>query len=288
MKVMWLVDIFNEDATDINRMMSALKGLGLTSSDTVQATYIAHSGEPELAGSNDAIAKSKKFLAKALAEKRAVDLNVKPVVYDEDSTSIKKIVDRSLIEAKKNNIGFICLQTHGKKGFKDLLLGTFAETFIHESNMSTLILSPICKPAKHLKKILFATDLESGALDGVVEAAKVAHRAGASLCLFHIPQPTYNSDIEETESESAKYRKSVHRKLNLLVVAAQKLGVETESMIDSKWQSAAELILKAADKIHADLIMIQAKTSAMGNLLLGSTSSTLIGAAHVPVFVLRL
>ncbi|MBC7466201.1 MAG: universal stress protein [Bdellovibrio sp.] len=288
MKVMWLYDIFNDDKTETARMVSTLKSLGLNPSDSVQSTYVAHIGEENLAPRADqAVAQSKKILNRKLSENKYQDLIIKPSVIFEDSSSFGRIADAALTEAKKNHIDVIALQTHGKKGFKNFLLGSFAETIIHKSKISMMILSPACKPVKKIKRILFATDLEKGSLGPVIKAAQVAKKAGATLCLFHVPQPNYNVVSDDTASESFKYRKDVHRKLGLLLTAVKKLGVDSETFVDSKWQSTAELILKAAKKKEIDLIMTHAKTGALGNLFLGSTTSRLIRSAHIPVFVLR-
>lgn len=287
MKLMWLYDIFNEDDSAPARMITAIKSLGFTSKDIVQATYVAHPGESQLAHVDKEIPFSKKLLLKKISEFNTKDLTLKPFVLFEDSSSFRKIIDRVLSVAKKNNISTIALQTHGKKGFKDFVLGSFAETFVHRSQTSMLILSPVCKPAKKLKKIIFATDLDTGALEAVIQAATIAARADAELCLFHIPQPIYNSQSEDMEIESAKYKKSVHRKLDMLVTASEKLGVKTEFLLDPSWDSAANLILKAAKTAEADLIITNVKRGPVGNLFLGSTTSRLIRTAHTPVYVLR-
>ena len=288
MKVMWLYDIFNDDKTESTRMVSTLKSLGLNPSDLVLSTYVAHPNEDNFGISDSqTISDSKKLLNRKLSENKNQDLVIKPSIVFEDSTSFTSIADAALAEAKKNHIDVIALQTHGKKGFKDFLLGSFAETIIHRSRISMMILSPVCKPAKKIKKILFATDLAKGTLEQVMQAARLAKKSGASLCLFHVPQPIYNHVSDDTASESAKYRKDVQRKLGLLLTAVRKLGVEAESFVDTKWQSAAELILKAAKNKQADLIMTHAKTGSLGNLFLGSTTSRLIRSADIPVYVLR-
>lgn len=289
MKVMWLVDIFNDDIETAQQMLVTLKSLGLNGNDTVQPTYVALPAEPNLAAIDEsATSYVKKLLLKHIPKKLTFDFSIRPVVIEANTTSFRKIADHALAEAKKNLISLVTLQTQNKEGFKNFLLGSFAETFIYRSRLSMLVLNPTSKPAKKLEKILYATDLESGSLDGVLHAASIAKRAGASLCLFHIPQPNYTGGSDkEPDADTLKYQKSVQRKLNLLLVAAQKNGVKTNLLIDAQWQSAADLILKAAAAEQANLIVVHAKKSALSNLFLGSTTSTLIRSSQIPVYILR-
>jgi len=287
MKTMWLFDVFNDDISTAGRMLTTLKSLGLKTNDPVYATYVANPGEQKIADEPDqGLSLAKKHLSQVLAKKKN-DLNIKPFVVKERSASFTQLTDRVLQEAQKNDVSLVTLQTHGKKGFKDLILGSFAETFIHRSKISMLVLSPVSKPAKNLSKILYATDLTSGALESVLQAVRIARQANAKLCLFHIAQPNYDSDLDDPESEGSKYHKSVERKLSLLVTAARKEGVETEAYVDSDWKSAAELILRAAKKKQIDLIITHAKKGPIENLFLGSTSSQLIRSSHIPLYILR-
>jgi nucleotide-binding universal stress UspA family protein len=297
MRALWLTDIFDPALRSSPRSASltgqALRLLGWTKSDVTTITYLAHQGEQNLFLAYD-IPKDERFtqypeklLKKHASKLDTRSLKVKLQVITEGSTSMSAGAEGVIRFAKKDDADLIALQTHSHKGFKRLVLGSFAETMMLLSPISLLILNPDSKVSKKAKRILYATDIEKSADAGVKKAALIAKKAGATLRLLHMVLPAYSATFEGQDADVLKYRKQVDDRIQELVAVAEAEGATCEAVIRDELISNTDLILKEAKASKADILAVQSKAGLLRRVLLGSVARNVVRAAKIPVLVIR-
>ena len=101
--------------------------------------------------------------------------------------------------------------THGRRGFKRLLLGSVAETVLHEAPCPVLTVSPHTEAASSdvvtFKRILCPIDFSPSALQALGFALDLARQAGGLVTLLHVvewlaedePQPRHTSTLRNFE-----------------------------------------------------------------------------------------
>jgi len=297
MRALWLTDIFDPALRSLPRSASlpgqALRLLGLNKSDITTVTYLAHQGEQNLFLAYD-IPKDERFskypeklLKKHASKLDTRSLKVKLQVITEGSTSMTAGAQKVIGFAKKDGVDLIAILTHSHKGFKRLVLGSFAETMMLLSPISLLILNPDSKVSKKAKRILYATDIEKSAEVGVKKAALIAKKAGATLRLLHMVLPAYSATFEGQDADVLKYRKQVDGRIQELVAVAEAEGASCEAVIRDELISNTDLILKEAKASKADILAVQSKAGLLRRVLLGSVARNVVRAAKIPVLVIR-
>lgn len=293
MKALWLVDIFDKDFKSYDEVANTLRGLGFNQEDQIWCTYLAQESEPNLNLAYD-VPKADRLtklpdgiLAKRIASLKLKGLRVLPSVISTPGISMKSGADRVVADAKAKNADLIVLQTHSRKGFKRLLLGSFAETLIHRSPVSLLILNPKTKAKSSVKRIVYATDLAKSANKSVLKAAEFAKRAGAELRLVHVPLPSYDVKFAGQDLEVDAYRKSVPKRLSQLVKIASAGGLKVDSVIAKPNKPISEAIDFEAKRFKADLTAMRSDTGPVESLFLGSVGRSLVRLSTRPVLILR-
>ncbi len=143
------------------------------------------------------------------------------------------------------------------------------------------------------QKILVPVDGSAPSMRGLAEAIKLARGTGGKLLLVHVINefvfdPAYApAVIYEPLLES--FRIGGSKILARAQAAARSAGVEFESdMIETLGGSVAHLILEAARKWHADLIVMGTHgRRGVGRVVLGSDAETVLRSATVPVLLVR-
>jgi nucleotide-binding universal stress UspA family protein len=284
MKALWLVDVLDKDLKSPNAIANTLQGLGFGPSDQIWCTYMSQEldGDFMRVGSLPG-----SLLKKHMSKVDTQGLAVRPSVISVNSVSLKSGADRILMDAKSKRVDLIALQTHGRKGFVRFVMGSFAETLIHRSPVSLLILNPHAKAKKTLKRILYATELERAAEKSVVTVAEFAKRAGAELRLVHVPFPSYAVKFKGQDPQVETYRKKLPLQMGRLAQIASQGGVVTDFVIANPNKSIVDLIDAEAENFRADLTVVKSKSGPLGTLFLGSVARSLIRQSNKPVLILR-
>lgn len=302
MRAIWLTDIFDSallsssgksSPKNSSPIGSALRAMGWDKSDHTTIAYLAHHGEQNLFLAYD-VPKAERFskYPEKLLKKHATKLDTRSLktklhIITEESPSLKSGVERVIDFAKKDRADLVALQTHSRTGFKRFLLGSFAETMMLLSPVSLVILNPDSSINPQTKRILFATDLDKSADEGVKKAAQFARHAGASLRLLHIALPSYSAKFKGQDPEVTKYRKHVDRRIQELVDLAETVGVDCDAVIRDDILPKTDLILKEAKASQADVVAVHSKSGPLRRLILGSVARQVVRAAKVPVLVVR-
>lgn len=145
------------------------------------------------------------------------------------------------------------------------------------------------------KKILVPTDFSEYSQDALIYAASLAKTFGATIECIHVidltflsangPSGVYSSatDIEGTMKS---LRARSQKELDFFVRKEHVQGIDVKGHL--REGIAADEIVKLADEIHADLVVIPTHgRSGLDKLVFGSTCERVIRTASIPVLVLK-
>jgi nucleotide-binding universal stress UspA family protein len=159
------------------------------------------------------------------------------------------------------NIDLVVLGTHGRHGFKQLMLGSVAEQIFRRATCPVLTVGPTVPqealPSGRFSKILLATDLSLRSADVLKYALSIARANSSTLILFHA--------ISEEELR-VRYGNRLHdafvevsARLAVLLVP-DSLGLTHETVV--RRGDPAHLIVHCAAETQADLIIMGAHRGA--------------------------
>lgn len=155
-----------------------------------------------------------------------------------------------------------------------------------------------------IKRILYATDLDSGAPRVFRYALKLARESHAGITILHVLEPlspfaqslvelhVAHDQTEKIHEEARdKALKTIEQRLNDLCEAEQCQsdgGRDLVTAIKVVDGHPAEAILDTAAAINADLIVMGShRHSTLGDALLGSTANKVLHRAAAPVLLVK-
>ncbi|MBS0657070.1 MAG: universal stress protein [Verrucomicrobia bacterium] len=211
--------------------------------------------------------------------------------------------------AAQRSVDLIALSTHGRTGWRRLILGSVAEQVVREAPCGVLAVHahpdasvvPAAADAQglaaaplQLRHILVATDFSPQAEAARHWAEELARAAGAGLSLLHVLAPTsalpgdpsFGLAGPEIEQAWRTVRDGAHARLRELGRSCAEHGLNAEAWV--LHGSPAEKIAEAAHNWRCDLIVLATRGSGgWGQLLLGSTAERVVRFATCPVLVVR-
>lgn len=189
----------------------------------------------------------------------------------------------------------IVIGTHGRRGFKRLLLGSVAETVLHEAPGPVLTVSPHTGAATAdvvtFKRILCPIDFSPSALQAFGFAVDLARQAGGLVTLLHVvewlpedePRVTAHFDVPEFRRDMVN---DASQRLRSLVAEESRAWCEIDDVIVSG--RAHREIIRSAEARSADLIVMGAQgRGGVGLALFGSTTHRVVRSAACPVLTVR-
>ena len=185
--------------------------------------------------------------------------------------------------------------THGRRGFKRLLLGSVTETVLREAPCPVLTVPPSAHAASTeavtFKRILCPIDFSPSALQALGFALDLARQADGRVTLLHVVEWL----AEEEPKALAHFNVPEYRRylaadagdrLRLLVAEESRTWVEIDNVV-VLGRSHRE-ILHAAETIPANLIVMGAQgRGGVGLALFGSTTQQVVRSAACPVLTVR-
>lgn len=181
-----------------------------------------------------------------------------------------------------NDVDLVVASTHGRTGFRRLLLGSAVEEICRVSSRPVLTIGPDTPGRSKIdfKTILYPTDLSEESLQAVPYATAIAEKYGAKLIFLHV----LPSELAENP-DSAQLEEPLRDRMKELV----ENGLDTikpEFLIEPG--ETVETILNVAQKENADLIAMGIRNAfAPGVQLRSSVAYRVISAAHCPVLTYR-
>ena len=201
------------------------------------------------------------------------------------------IIDQAL--SKKADL--IVMGTHGRRGFKRLLLGSVTEAVLREAPCPVLTVPPHAPAGVSqtvtFKRILCPIDFSPSALQALGFALDLARQADGRVTLLHVVEWL----AEEEPRASAHFNVPEYRRymvedgqerLRNLVAEESRAWVEIDDVV--VLGRTYREILRAAESKPADLIVMGAQgRGGIGLALFGSTTQQVVRGAMCPVLTVR-
>ena len=187
---------------------------------------------------------------------------------------------------KQKEIDLIVLGTRGRTGLGKALLGSIAEQILRQAPCPVLTVGPhvTLQPEKAVKmhEILYATDLAVDFPAAAPYAISLAQENQAHLALLYVIENQKTGELVH----SAELTDSKLYKLRQLVPQEAELWCEPRYLVEQG--IPAEKILEAADRQHADLIVLGAQPAKwLATHLNAGTVHKVVSEAKCPVLTVH-
>jgi nucleotide-binding universal stress UspA family protein len=226
--------------------------------------------------------------------RRALDLTARApnaILVAESGNASTTIVDQAV--AKRADL--IVMGTHGRRGFKRLLLGSVTETVLREAPCPVLTVPPATHAASSeavtFKRILCPIDFSSSALQALGFALDLARQADGLVTLLHVvewlpeeePRVSAHFNVPEFRRHLTA---DAEQRLRLLVAEESRTWVDIDNVV--VFGRAHREIIRAAEAKPADLIVMGAQGRGGVDLaLFGSATQQVVRGAACPVLTVR-
>jgi nucleotide-binding universal stress UspA family protein len=198
-------------------------------------------------------------------------------------------------QAISTKADLIVMGTHGRRGFKRLLLGSVTEAVLREAPCPVLTVPPQApasvSEAVTFKRILCPVDVSPSALQALGFALDLARQADGRVTLLHVVEWLAEEEPRSSTHFSVpEYRRylaeDARERLRNLVAAESRTWVEIDDAV--VFGRAHREILRAAETTPADLIVMGAQgRGGIGLALFGSTTQQVVRGATCPVLTVR-
>ena len=226
--------------------------------------------------------------------RRALDVTAKApsaILVAQSGDASTTIVDQAI----STRSDLIVMGTHGRRGFKRLLLGSVTETVLREARCPVLTVPPhapaAAAEAVTFKRLLCPIDFSPSALQALGFALDLARQADGLVMLLHVVEWL----AEEEPRVSAHFNVPEYRhymvedaqeRLRALVAEESRAWVEIDDVVVCG--RAHREILRATETKPADLIVMGAQgRGGIGLALFGSTTQQVVRGAACPVLTVR-
>jgi nucleotide-binding universal stress UspA family protein len=201
------------------------------------------------------------------------------------------IIDQAV--SKKADL--IVMGTHGRRGFKRLLLGSVTEAVLREAPCPVLTVPPHASAgvsdAVTFKRLLCPIDFSPSALQALGFALDLARQADGRVTLLHVIEWLAEEEPRaSTHFNVPEYRRymveDAQERLRNLVAGESRTWVEIDDVV--VFGRAHREILRAAEAKPADLIVMGAQgRGGIGLALFGSSTQQIVRGSMCPVLTVR-
>jgi nucleotide-binding universal stress UspA family protein len=291
-KILWAFNPF-----DVNRKLqrvalATVKAIA-GARDQLEAVYVASPVEIDLATAFDVpVGLRFSVYPKKRVEQALRKLGFKQIratVLTHDSLSMTVSARALAAHAAREKADITLVASHARTGVSRLFLGSFAETLVHLSKTDLLVFHEGTRAGKRApRNLLFAHDLSRDGDRGFEKALAYAKRWKCALHVIHVPEPAYGIHFDDQNPKVESYRKRVRNKIQGIESRLKRSRLEGSVVIDMRWAPISELILSQAQRVHADLLLVFAKSGRLAGFMGGSVTRQVLRASVAPVLVLKL
>jgi nucleotide-binding universal stress UspA family protein len=198
-------------------------------------------------------------------------------------------------EAVTSSADVIVMGTHGRRGFKRLLLGSVTETVLREAPCPVLTVPPhasVDSPRVVVfKRILCPIDFSPSSLQALGFALDLARQSNGTVTLLNVvewlaeedPMVSAHFNVPEVRGHM---REDAEQRLQALVAAEPRTWCEIENVV--AFGRAHREVLRVAEAKPADLIVMGAQgRGGVGLALFGSTTQQVLRGGSCPVLTVR-
>ena len=289
MRIAWAFNPF-DDNRRLQKNAVALLDAVRGGDGPLEVVYVASPAEAQLATAFDVPA-AERFSAhpKRLIEAALRELGVARAtvtVLPQRSASLTAGVRALAAHLAQRKPALTLIASHARQGLPRLMLGSFAESFVHVSKTDLLVFNAHSR-VRAPQALLFAHDLSAAADQGLRAAIGYAKRWRCALHVIHVPDPAYGFTLSGREAQVEAFRRTVREQVAGVEATLKRAGLSGSVVIDPAWNPVAELILKRRQRVRADMLVVVAKTGRLASLVGGSVTRQLLRAAPLPVLVIK-
>lgn len=259
--------------------------------DPATYPYLAEPVKPTTQTRDRAFRQLGAFVHRALAEKLPTD-----VILD-DGDPLEAIIAK----AEKLPADLLILGTHGRRGFKRLLLGSVTERVLRLAPCPVLSVSPRTKPAEIeegvFRRVLCPVDFSASSLRGLEIARALLDSGGSDgdsgeLDILHVTEPILEPGYGEPVpfdlgAIREHQRQRAEEKLGEIEAVLEDEPFRVESRVLASRRPYEE-ILELASERESDVIVIGMHSRPSADLLFfGSTTNHVVREATCPVLTFR-
>ena len=189
--------------------------------------------------------------------------------------------DALLDEINQNKIDLIVAGTHGRTGFRRLLLGSAVESICRVATCPVLTVGPD-HPSTRIKvnNVLVPTDLSADSMRSLPFVARLAGAYGAKVTVLHVLPEETASNPDTLKLSEPVVRSMVH------TFEPRLAPLKTEFVIESG--ETVETILRVAHEKSADMIVLGIRDDFLpGVHVRTSVAYRLMAASECPVVSCR-
>jgi nucleotide-binding universal stress UspA family protein len=225
------------------------------------------------------------FVHRALAD----GIGAEVVLEDGD------VVDEVLEKAKRLEADLIVMGTHGRRGFRRLLLGSVTERVLRQAEAPVLSISPSApKPDAEgppFRRILCPVDFSPSSLAGLSLALALRPDDSEVVVLhvveFHLPPALGEAVAFDVSGLRERHGLEGRSKLEDLVPAESRAHTRLLTAVLESGSPYQE-ILKAAEREKSDLVVMGVAGRSSADLaFFGSTANHVVRSAGSPVLTVR-
>jgi nucleotide-binding universal stress UspA family protein len=221
---------------------------------------------------------------------------VPPVRVDLQVESAPDVGRAIVAHAQASGADLIVTGSHGRSGFKRLVLGSVAEKLLRQAPCPVMVAPPRVSEAAvatvHFKHILCAVDFSSVSRAALTYATSLAEEADACLTVVHVletppellvPSSRQGINVAEVRAEAEA---DTLRRLRALIPDSVRTYCTVETAVAEG--KASRQILKLAEDRQIELIVMGVQgRGAIDLLTFGSHTQEVIRGAVCPVLTVR-
>lgn len=194
--------------------------------------------------------------------------------------------------AAENDVDMIVMGSHGRRGFRRLLLGSVTEEVIRSGRWPVLTIrsGPEAEGrSPNYGAILAPVDFSAHSEFGLRAAADLARRFSADLHLVHVIDiPIIPEIYGPVAAPAVDAKRAAAQAGERLAELATQIAPDLEVQTQVRVGGAAHEILAAAEERGADLIVLPTHGfSGLDRLLMGSVTEAVLRRAECPVLTLK-
>ena len=209
-----------------------------------------------------------------------------------------------IVAAAELRANLVVMTTHARSGLTRAFLGSVAQQVVATSPVPVLLLPPGGHPMTRLGVLLVPVDGSLGGALALASAVPLARSTGARVVLLDVAVPfvaymTTNASgfgdgsLYFDEDWDAEALEAASRYVSGLAARLQHAGIQAEGKAITGQalqpsMSVAEAIIKTADEVDADLIVMSTHAlTGPARALLGSVADAVVRNAHRAVLLPR-
>lgn len=197
-----------------------------------------------------------------------------------------------LSSAEENGIDLIVMGTHGRRGFRRMLLGSVAEEVVRLSSCPVITVRCDDAPVRtQARTILVPIDFSKHALVALRHAKAFADLHGANLAFIHVVEDRlhpafYNLGVFSVYDVQPDIEERAERQLRKV---AEEAGCPADRMtFETRPGHAGREIVAYARECEADLIVMSTHgLTGLEHLFMGSVAEKVVRTAPCPVLTIK-